>query len=629
MRRLEWAALFTTQPRSWKRSIGFLAALLVAGWIGAAAALSPPEHPIILVHGLNSDASTWDEFLASVTSQGWTFGGQARYRNGQIYYFPDARFGGRIKPGDIYTVSFTSGKDLTYQQQGEELEGVINFILELTGKSKAICVGHSMGGLACRAYLSYARTPKVSQIITVGTPHLGSNFANIAAVAGFSGAITAVRILQPNSLELNQLNTDALYRYRDTPIAYSSIIVGNDDVVNERSQNLASAELRVPLHAEVRINLLNACTLNRFNHLCETADDNVRIAITAEVVRRPVALVLKTETPRTRIGSPLRIKLSASSGNRVADLYTAILTPSRQFVFQTAIESGEPGWTITATPAAHRLDSEELYPIRFDSLGRGSDGEYTFYALLVRPTQSPYDGTRVSNLAQTTFQIAPPDSARTAIENIFVSTYNNPYRWESPWTSGYRIHIEVIVSDERGSAADYVSRVEARSRRTGEVIVIDLDWRLPNSNASYIFEQDYGGESGVFDITVTTTDGRTVRGASHSLDRPRQLPLPQGLNIDSVSPTRFWFEPVPGASRYWCWVYTRFAPRRAIYNCPASTTPSFTLPANLFRDEWYVIVAFAAEIDAIEPSDDPSRNENVSTNNLFLWPGREYSAANY
>ncbi|MBI3304863.1 alpha/beta fold hydrolase [Candidatus Parcubacteria bacterium] len=615
-----WLALFKIQG---------LTVFLLATWVSAAPALSPPEHPIILVPGFTADASTWDTFLDTVTQQGWTFGGQAQYRNGQIYYFPDARFGGRIKPGDIYTITFTSSVALTYQEQAAELEGVIEFILQLTGKSKVICVGHSMGGLACRAYMSYVRRPKVSQIIAVGTPHLGSNFANIAASAGFSGAVTAVRILQPNSLELNQLNTDTLNRYRDTPIAYNSIIVDNDDVVSERSQNFTNVGLQVPLHTEVRIRLLQPCTFNRLNHLCETEDENVRVAVTAEIARRPVALVLKTDTPTTRMGSPLRIKLLVSSANRTADLYAGILMPNGQFVFQTTLDADNPGWAAAAAPAANRLSEEELYLINFRSLNRGSEGEYTFYALLVRPDQSPYDGTRISNLAQTKFRVAAVESSPTNIERIFVSTQNNPYHWGSPWTPGYRFHIEVIVSDERGSAADYVSRVEARSRRTGEVIAIDLEWRLPNGNASYIFERDYGGEAGVFDVAVTTTDGRTVRGTSHSFDRPRQLPLPQGLNINSVSPTRFWFEPVPGASRYWCWVYTRFAPRRAIYTCPASTTPSFALPANIFRgDEWYIVVAFAAEIDATEPSDSPS-NENVAVNNLFLWPGREYSTADY
>ncbi len=633
MRRRRWAALFTTQPRSWKRRIGFLAALLVAGWVGSAAALSPPEHPIILVHGLNSDASTWDEFLESVTQQGWTFGGQAQYRNGQIYYFPspNARYGGPIRWGHIYTITFTSNAGLTYQQQGEELEGVINYILELTGKSKVICVGHSMGGLACRAYLSYARNPRVSQIITVGTPHLGSPLALLRTA--FSAVVdsTGARILQPGALELNQLNTDALFRYRDTPVAYSSIIVDNDDVVSEHSQNLANVGLNLPLHTEIRIRLINPCTLNRFNHLCETVDEHVRIAITSEVVRRPVALVLKSDTPTTRMGSPLRIKLLASSANRTADLYAGILMPNGQFVFQTALGTDNPGWAAAAAPAANHLSEEELYLINFRSLNRGSEGEYTFYALLVRPYQSPYDGTRISNLAQTRFAIEPEDAPPVRIARIFLNTQNQSRHPDSPFASGHQFHLEVEVSGAPWPS-DSVNSVEARSRRTGEVISVPFNRTLPErTRARYLFDRPYQNELGIFDVTVWLIDGRVLFGSSHSLDRPRTLPIPQGLRVDSVSyPTRFTFDPVPGAGKYWCWIYRRYS-LEIVYGCPTRAVPDFTIPADLLEfGGRYILSAFAAEVDPTEP-DDPVANpsENVSMNNLFLAVGLSAFATDY
>lgn len=632
MRRLGRAALFTTQPRSWKRSIGFLAVLLVTGWIGVAEPLSPPIHPVILVHGLNGDASTWDTFLDGVTRDGWVFGGQLQYRNNSVRQATYGRYTRTVPiAANVYTITFTSGTALTYLEQATELEGVIEFILATTGKSKMICVGHSMGGLACRSYLSYARNPRVSQIITVGTPHLGSPLASLRTA--FISVIdsTGARILQPGSLELNQLNTDGLFRYRDTPIAYSSIIVDNDDVVSERSQNLANVGLQLPLHAEVPIQLRGPCTELTF-HSCETRDENVRIAITAEIVRRPVALVLKTDTPTTRMGAPLRVKLLASSGNRTADLYAAILTPGGRFYFQTALGSGDLGWTTTATPVTRYFANEETYLINFGSLGTGSTGNYTPYALLVRSNQSPYTGTRVSNLAQTRFTIEPQDAPPVRISRIFLNTQNQPRHPDSPFARGYQFHLEIEVSGTPWPS-NSVSSVEARSRRTGEVFSVPFGRTLPDrTKARYIFGRSYQGELGIFDVTVRLFDGRALTSSSHSLDRPRVLPLPQGLRVDRIDyPTSFTFDPVPTAGKYWCWIYRRDS-LEVVYGCPTRAVPDFTIPANLLEfGGRYIIAAFAAEVDPTEPEADPvaSPNESVSVNILFIHVGLSVSAPDY
>lgn len=632
--RRRWAALFTTQPRRWKRSIGFLAALFVAGWIGPAESLSPPIHPVILVHGLNDDGNTWDEFLAAVTADGWTFGGQAQYRNGSIYYFPSARYGGVIRRGDIYTITFTKPNDLTFVEQAEELEKVIDYILDLTGKSKAICVGHSMGGLACRAYLSYARRPRVSQIITVGTPNLGAPVARLRWILEPLGYYTtAERILQPNSLELNQLNTDALNRYRDAPIAYSSIVVGiggvisatfgdHDGVVSVDSQNLANVGLQLPLHTEVRIGLRGPCSHITL-HQCETADDNVRLAITAEIVRRPVALALEAETQTTRLDAALRITLRASSASRVGDLYLGILTPTSTFFFQRGIGNDDPGWTQEAAPAARILNAEEIRVIDFGRLIRGDQGTYRYYALLMRSGESPYTGPRISNLTQTRFTVEPPDGPPVRIARIFLNTQNQPRHPDSPFTRGYEFHLEIEISGHPWPSGS-VSSVEARSRRTGEVFSVPFDRTLPDrTKARYLFGRPYQGELGVFDVTVWLTDGRVLTGSSHSLDRPSVLPLPQGLRVNSVTyPTRFTFEPVRAAGKYWCWIYRRDS-LEAVYGCPTRAVPDFTIPADLLEfGGRYLIAAFAAEVDPTEP-DDPVANpsENVSVNNLFISVG--------
>jgi predicted alpha/beta hydrolase family esterase len=50
----------------------------------------------------------------------------------------------------------------------------LDSLLSQTGASKVVLVGHSMGGLAIRAWMRAFGTEKVARIITLGTPHQGT-----------------------------------------------------------------------------------------------------------------------------------------------------------------------------------------------------------------------------------------------------------------------------------------------------------------------------------------------------------------------------------------------------------------------------------------------------------------------
>ena len=60
-------------------------------------------------------------------------------------------------------------------------EGVRARIEELvaeTGAARVVVVGHSMGGLACRAYMRRFGAGRVARLVTLGTPHGGTRIAN-------------------------------------------------------------------------------------------------------------------------------------------------------------------------------------------------------------------------------------------------------------------------------------------------------------------------------------------------------------------------------------------------------------------------------------------------------------------
>jgi triacylglycerol lipase len=83
-----------------------------------------------------------------------------------------------------------------------------------TGAQRLTLVAHSMGGLACRAYLARHGAGRVAQVMTLGTPHRGSEIARIAL--GRNG-----RQMEPDSPWLKALAARDLPKGLETTAIYS------------------------------------------------------------------------------------------------------------------------------------------------------------------------------------------------------------------------------------------------------------------------------------------------------------------------------------------------------------------------------------------------------------------------
>jgi len=187
-------------------------------------------YPVIFVHGLNSDNTTWNSTVAQLSAS-WLMSSENNLsavlnaRGGdtteytQDVVIPLLNTSGvevnKITNSNIYTVNFGNFwnrdiKDpriLLYNnslpganqnpsnqsaifKQGFALKIFIDSVLRVTGSEKVILAGHSMGGLAIREYLQRRENGihkwwidpddtlnghKVVKVITIGTPHLGTN----------------------------------------------------------------------------------------------------------------------------------------------------------------------------------------------------------------------------------------------------------------------------------------------------------------------------------------------------------------------------------------------------------------------------------------------------------------------
>lgn len=165
-------------------------------------------YPIILVHGLTGKSSNWDDFkyfLSNTaglsienTNLGYCLNADGDVSKGEkvrdvpLYYYS-------LGNHDVYTINFDecansgSSNQSAIVKQGYAVKQAVKNVLEATGAKKVILLGHSMGGLAIREYLQNEQNRQsdgqhhVAKLITLGTPHGGSNITGTGIVGLFKG----------------------------------------------------------------------------------------------------------------------------------------------------------------------------------------------------------------------------------------------------------------------------------------------------------------------------------------------------------------------------------------------------------------------------------------------------------
>src|SRR5437879_5177202 len=78
-----------------------------------------PPVPVIFIHGLVGDASSWADFGTTlVEKSGWTFGGCPIFNKNTVNNI----CGSTISAGDFYRLQFSDNQNLTFYKQAKELE---------------------------------------------------------------------------------------------------------------------------------------------------------------------------------------------------------------------------------------------------------------------------------------------------------------------------------------------------------------------------------------------------------------------------------------------------------------------------------------------------------------------------
>ena len=168
--------------------------------------LSPCPRPIVLVHGFGCSRGVWWKLRRNLEAAGHTVASVS------------------------LTPPYTSIGKLVSQ-----LALRIDQVCATTGAQQVVLIGHSMGGLVCRSFLARYGIAQVEQLITIASPHRGSELARI----GFG---QNAREMEPGSMWLRDLATDRI------KIPFTSIRTPHDNyVMPQENQRLPEArDLELP-----------------------------------------------------------------------------------------------------------------------------------------------------------------------------------------------------------------------------------------------------------------------------------------------------------------------------------------------------------------------------------------------
>lgn len=130
----------------------------------------PPElvRPVLFLHGYNAAVTEFKEMTIWLASTG---------KNGD---------GGCVRVADLdqmrgnaklFRMEFTAPFQPIHENVAE-IEAVVQAICQATGSERLDLVAHSKGGLDARAYVDMDDA-RVERVVTVGTPHLGAELAEI------------------------------------------------------------------------------------------------------------------------------------------------------------------------------------------------------------------------------------------------------------------------------------------------------------------------------------------------------------------------------------------------------------------------------------------------------------------
>lgn len=189
----------------------YLAALLCMCWLP----LQLHAEILVLVQGYLGDGDSWRR--SGITRQlreaGWADGGHLDLRRSTALPVQQAE-----APNLFFTLSLPTEAPLMTQQ--EVLGRYIDMIRPVYARHSLLLAGHSAGGVVARLYM--VRHPKVpvSALITIASPHLGTESAELGAAVGQSPLGWVLPLLGADTVNRSQALFQDLSRERPQSLLF-------------------------------------------------------------------------------------------------------------------------------------------------------------------------------------------------------------------------------------------------------------------------------------------------------------------------------------------------------------------------------------------------------------------------
>lgn len=147
---------------------------------GSAAALR--AETLALIPGYLGDGEGWRDSGVTriLQGHGWTDAGSVAVRQGWLQMWDGRPDAGRR----FYTLSLESEAPLLYQEP--QLSAMVELLQRRHPGENLILVGHSAGGVLGRLYMVRHPDAPVRALVSIASPHLGTDSAELGLMAGQS-----------------------------------------------------------------------------------------------------------------------------------------------------------------------------------------------------------------------------------------------------------------------------------------------------------------------------------------------------------------------------------------------------------------------------------------------------------
>ena len=142
---------------------------------------------LVLIQGYLSDSSSWQAagITQQLRQQGWIFNGEYHYSSdGVRLYSRSTESRHSPPPNAYYQVSLPT--EASIAKQAFYLKAYLAHLRKSYPQQPISLVGHSAGGIVARYVMVRNPELKVGQLITIASPHLGTDSAEFGKMAGDS-----------------------------------------------------------------------------------------------------------------------------------------------------------------------------------------------------------------------------------------------------------------------------------------------------------------------------------------------------------------------------------------------------------------------------------------------------------